>query len=251
MPLRHAIAFDAIAKPGQMPAGLCPVYVPDAPDFLGVYPFSADRLRLPGGASEMRLEVSLALFAELEYGAHGRVEAVVPRLAGPMLGATVGEAGMKWSVRRMWGAQSRAIPVQLEILDGFSPGGILDRLQVCAWVGREGVWYAAAAPVRAAQALVLFDRPVLDWLVFAMNDQADHGPFERLSTRLAQAGEPTHALVSWGGALMETPPVRAGDAVCVAAWDDARMNAIEVAQWLAEGTPETPEALCAMRVEVA
>lgn len=252
MPFRHAIAFDIIAKPGQPLAGLGPLYVPGAADFLGSYPFCADQWRLPDNAPELRLEAALALFAELEYGAGGQVEAVNVRMAGPMLGGTVGEAGMKWSVRRIWGGHSRALPERLLILDGFAPGGVLDRVRLCAWVAPAGGdhWQAVAAPVRVAQAQKLFDQPTLDWLVFTLNSQADGGAFERLSTRLAQAGEPAHALIALGG-LLEIPALRTGDRVGLAAWDENLLSAIEVAQWLASGTEEIPEGLSATRVNVA
>ena len=72
MPFRHAIILQVIGKPGAMPLGLCPLFVPESRDFLGVYPL-AENLRLPAGATELRAEAQVAVFAELEYDAAGHI----------------------------------------------------------------------------------------------------------------------------------------------------------------------------------
>lgn len=246
MPYRHALALELIRKPGACATGLCALHVPEAEDFLGVYPFSAGEWRLPPGAAGLRFDLSLALFGELEYGPGGVLEQFVPRGALPMLGASTGEAGMKWGVRRSWGPASRPAADQMVVLDDFLPGGILDRLRVCAWVSRGGEWLAAPAPVRAASAYGLFDAPTLDSLVFMVNHQADHGPFEAVAGRVAQAMEPMHGLVSLGALPMEWPELRSGDTVWAAAWD----GEIDMPDLLMSGAWRESERMGVMKVDV-
>ena len=206
MSYRHAIILQTIAKRGQAPLGLCPLFVPESRDFLGVYPL-AESLRLPGGASELQAEAQLAVFAELEYDAHGQVEAVVPRMAGAFIGASVGEAGMKWSVRKQWGAGSCVVADEMTLLKDWS--SLADLRLTC-----ESIAGKAQASVIEAYPWLIENGQA--WLAFAMNNQTDGGAFERISTRLAQADRPAHALIALG--VFEPPMgVRAGEWVKVEA----------------------------------
>lgn len=246
MPYRHALALELIRKPGAAATGLCALHVPEGGDFLGVYPFSMEEWRLPPGADALDFDLSLALFGELEYGPGGVVERFLPRGALPLLGASVGEAGMKWSARRSWGPASRPLAGQMVLIDDFLPGGILDRLRVGAWVSRDGELVGGCEPVRAADAYGLFDAPTLDSLVFMVNHQAEHGAFERMSTRVAEAGEPMHALVSLGALPMAWPKVRPGDTVWAAAWD----GELDAPELLRSGAWRESERMSVMRVQV-
>lgn len=188
MPYRHAIILQTVAIPGQMPLGLCPLFVPESQDFLGAYPL-AENLRPPAGADTLLAEAQLALFAELEYDGVGRVEAVVPRMAGAFVGAVTGAAGMKWSARRQWGAGSCALAAGMTLLPG--------------WPALAGLSLSCETPAGKARTSAAKAYPWLAgrgeaWLAFAMNDQADGGAFERISTRLAQADRPAHALIALG-----------------------------------------------------
>ncbi len=203
---RHAILLQTISKPGQMPLGLCPLFAPESRDFLGAYPLAPD-LRLPAGADEIQAEANLAVLCELEYDAAGRVEAVVARMAGAFVGAVTGATGMSWSVRRQWGAGSCAVASDMVLLPDWS--ALADLALSCETsAGKAQASVAEAYPwlIERGQA----------WLVFAMNDQADGGAFERISTRLGQADRPAHALIALGAFA---PPValKAGDEVTVTA----------------------------------
>lgn len=247
MPYRHALALELIRKPGASATGLCALHVPQAEDFLGVHPFSAGEWRLPAGVFSLRFDLSLGLFGELEYGPGGVLEQFVPRGALPMLGASAGEDGMKWGVRRSWGAASRPAADQMVLLDDFLPGAILDRLRVGAWVSREGEWLAAPAPARAASVYRLFDAPTLESLVFMVNHQADHGPFESVAPRVAQAQEPMHGLVSLGALPLEWPEIRSGDTVWAAAWD----GEADMLDLLDSGAWRESERMSVMKVSVS
>jgi len=215
MPFRHAIILNTIAKPGQLPSGLCPLYVPGAADFLGVYPVSSSRLRLPSGTDSLVFSLEMAIFCELEYGPAGEVEAVVPRMAGAFLGGAVGEAGMKWSIRRHWGSFCAAVSAEFEVLDRFAPGGVADAWNWKVEVVRDGACVSAqeCAPARDYP---LFHERFLEWAKFTLNHQSDHGAFERVGLRLAQAELPMHALITLG-ALPVAVELCRGDEVRVGA----------------------------------
>ena len=210
MPFRHAIILQTIAKPGQLPSGLCPLYVPGAADYLGVYPMASEVLRLPGEVESLSCAVELALFCELEYGAAGEVDAVAPRMAGAFLGGAIGEAGMKWSVRRQWGAGSCAVGA-LEVVDCFSPGAVVDGWNWNVEVVRAGV-PVFKGEIAPAKAYPLFYEKFLEWAKFTLNHQSDHGAFERVGGRLVQAELPMHALITLG-ALPGEMVLRRGDEV--------------------------------------
>ncbi len=207
MPYRHALILQVITKPGQAPFGVCPLFVPGSEDFLGVYPLTGDSLRLPADADALQAEAQLAVFAELEYDGAGRVEAVIPRMAGAFAGGTVGEAGMKWSVRKHWGVGSCA----------FTPAPML----LAGWPMLAGLPLTVETPAGKAQTTASQAYPWLAqsgeaWLVFAMNSQADGGSFERISTRLAQADRPAHALIALG-AFAPSAALRVGETMAVTA----------------------------------
>jgi len=222
--------FAQLVRAGNGPKGMFPFHLA-VPGALGIDPVSSDTLVLPAGA-QIQGEPESALLCDLEYLPDGGIR-VVPKAFGAFDDASIRREGArKISEKKNWGPGSKgASPHWIPLADGLIPGCAMDRFRIASFLRVGGLWeaYGVDSPVLG---YTLYGPDLVDWIGDRLAHQIDEGPLENLRGLLAQAGDPTRAVVTIGATryteLGETGWIQHGDAFAVCVYDPALIAAADL-----------------------
>jgi len=211
------------------PKALFPFYVPSHPGQLGVFPLSGDAIFLPeaavSGDEKVQIEPEVALWCELEYAGE-QVVAINPKAFGAYNDCSIRRPNArKISEKKNWGEESKGLAANLLLLSHFGEGCELDDYRIACYLERGGELHPYGVD-SAAVDYSYFHQQLLDWAIDKFNHQQDEGPAEHIQGLLAQAGRPSHALISIGATRYtpfgETHFLQPGDTACVVVYPASR-----------------------------
>lgn len=217
------------------PKALFPFYVPSHPGQLGVYPLSGDAIFLPeaavNGDEKVQIEPEVALWCELEYEG-ARVVAIRPRAFGAYNDCSIRRPNAKKiSEKKNWGEESKGLAAHLLPLSHFAAGCELDDYRIACYLERGGELHPYGID-SAAVDYSYFHGQLLEWAIDKFNHQQDEGPAEHIQGLLAQAGRPSHALISIGATRYtpfgETHFLQPGDTACVLVYPGSRHSESDI-----------------------
>lgn len=224
-----------VVRDTSAPKALFPFYVPGHPGQLGVFPLSSDAIFLPEAAitgdEKVQIEPEVALWCELEY-AGTEVVAIHPRAFGAYNDCSIRRPNAKKiSEKKNWGAESKGLATRLLPLSGFSAGCELDDYRIACYLERGDELHAYGVD-SAAVDYSYFHGQLLEWAIDKFNHQQDEGPAEHIQGLLAQAGHPSHALISIGATRYtpfgETHFLQPGDSACVLVYPGSRYGEADI-----------------------
>lgn len=213
------------------PKALFPFYVPSHPGQLGVFPLSGDAIFLPeaavSGDEKVQIEPEVALWCELAY-AGDQVVAIHPRGFAAYNDCSIRRPNAKKiSEKKNWGPESKGLAANLLPLSHFAKGCELDDYRIACYLERGGELHPYGVD-SAALGYSYFHGQLLDWAIDKFNHQQDEGPAEHIQGLLAQAGRPSHALISIGATRYtpfgETHFLQPGDTACVLVYPGSRYS---------------------------
>jgi hypothetical protein len=216
------------------PKGIFPFYVPGpvgGTHFLHDMPMSSDRIRLSDLSENHQIEPEVALLCELSYQDNCVVD-IIPRFAMAHNDCSIRRPGApKISHKKNWGPESKGTSTQRIAIDSFREGGVLDRYRLACFLAREGMVYPYGVDSSLTGYSYFYGR-LIDWLILQVNTQIDEGPLEDISSWLAVAEYPEHALISIGATRYtdygETHFLEPGDDVLVAVYDGEMYDNAEI-----------------------
>lgn len=224
-----------VVRDTTAPKALFPFYVPGHPGQLGVFPLSEKAILLPeaavSGDEKVQIEPEVALWCELEY-AGTQVVAIHPRAFGAYNDCSIRRPNAKKiSEKKNWGEESKGLAANLLPLTGFTAGCELDDYRIACYLERNGELHVYGVD-SAAIDYSYFHQQLLDWAIDKFNHQQDEGPAEHIQGLLAQAGHPSHALISIGAtrytSFGETHFLKPGDTSCVLVYPASRYSESDI-----------------------
>lgn len=245
---------DLVITDARAPKGVFPFYVPGAGEhFLGVFPVSAERIRLGSDDEKHQIEPEVSLLCDLVYE-QDRVARVEPREAMAHNDCSIRREGAKKiSEKKNWGAETKGTASQSIPIDRFEAGGILDGYRIASYLLRGEALHEYGVDSSVSSYSYMYEQ-LLGWLVEKLNDQIDEGPLENISAWLARSGRPSQALISIGATRYtpfgETTFLERGDRVIVAVYDASRFDTAAIER-IALGTDPLPtDGISLLRQEV-
>lgn len=182
----------------RAPKGMFPIYIPNHPSFLAVYPLSHDTIQADfSGASKVQVEPEICVLFSVEYTENQQVCGLTARAFAAFNDCSNRVNAAKISQKKNWGANSTGVSNQWIVIDQFAAGGVLDSYHLCSFLKRDGqvFEYGIDSP---ALGYNYFYHQLTDWMIDTFNRQTDFGPLENLTTLFAQADYPTQIIVTLG-----------------------------------------------------
>ncbi len=205
------------------PKGIFPFYLPGSETFLGIYPYSDERLNLPPYEANAQVEPEIAVLFDIVYDDKHQVVDLHAKAFTVFNDCTIRKEGAKKiSEKKSWGSASKGIARRWVRIDRFAPGGVMDRYRLCSFLKRDGVVhsYGVDAPLVGYS---YFHERLKRWLIGKINTQKDFGPLEDIAAHLKSCDYPSSALISIGAtaytAYGESHYLQSGDEVYVVAYD--------------------------------
>jgi hypothetical protein len=233
------------------PKGLFPIYVPNDPGFLGVFPLSNDRINRPKtqAPAHLQAEPEMCVLFTVQYdrstthSAPFRVVNLHPLAFGAFNDCSIRQPNaQKISQKKNWGVHSKGIARQFIPLQNFTAGGELDGFRITAFLKRDGVVYPYGQD-SSVQSYSYFYQTLITWMVNQLNQQTDFGPLEDLPQLLAQTDYPPTLLISLGAtqytAFGEQHFLQVGDQLSVALYDTTHHTQQDILAYISEPTGET------------
>lgn len=214
----EASDFVGVQAAPTAPKGIFPFYVPGAEGFLGTFPLSSTRVRLPAEAAQVQIEPEVALVCALQW-ADDRVTRVSPVALAAYDDCSIRRPASKISVKKNWGPDSKGLSAQQVPVRDLAD---FDRWRLASFLVRQGTVHPYGVDSAVGSYSFYHDR-LLDWLVDRMNHQRDQGPLEDVHALLVAAGRPRRAVVSIGATRYtpfgETTFLAPGDEAVVVVYD--------------------------------
>lgn len=182
----------------RAPKGMFPIYIPNHPSFLGVYPLSHDTIQADFSvASKVQVEPEISVLFSVDYNAQHQIKALNARAFAAFNDCSNRVNAAKISQKKNWGANSTGVSNQWIEIDQFAAGGVLDNYHLCSFLKRDDqvFEYGIDSP---ALGYNYFYRQLIDWMIDTFNNQTDFGPLENLAALLVQAGYPNQIIVTLG-----------------------------------------------------
>lgn len=221
---------DVITEDEAAPKGMFPFYLPqppnldnglvlDAKKILSNYPLSTSHIKLPDEELNVQAEPEVGLICHLEYSA-GRLTKITPTYFGAFNDCSIRVANAdKISDKKNWGESSKGFSNTLIKIDKFEEGGIMDTYSIASFLRRDGELHAYGEDVEISGYSYFYEE-LLDWMVYQINTQEDHGPLEPLNRHIAACANPKEAIISIGATRYtefgEMTFLKKGDEVIVA-----------------------------------
>ena len=220
---------NVVTKEENAPKGIFPFYLPNAKNFLGLYPIGTEKLELPNYECNAQVEPEVAIFFDIIYNEKMEVIDLVAKKFTAFNDCTIRKEGAKKiSEKKSWSANSKGVAKEWITIDKFEEGGIMDNFHLCSFVKRDGVMhpYGVDAPLLGYS---YFYTKLKDWLIEKMNEQKDFGPLEDIAMHLKACNYPKEALISIGATAYaefgENNYLQSGDEVFVLVYDARKGNA--------------------------
>lgn len=203
---------DADSTHATKPTALFTYYLPKQPyrvseakvsyTRLENFPVTYATLQFPKlmGAEKVQVEPELGLYADIVYSEdRKRVERLVPRRVAAFNDCSIRvlEGANKLSMKKNWGFASKGISLHSFEIDSFEKGSFVDSLVIVSYLKRAGVIekYSVDAPCRN---YLMFNQPLLDWIVDSMNNQNDTDKWETIFPSLVQHAYPNSTWIACG-----------------------------------------------------
>ena len=215
---------DVITDDPNGPKGMFPFYIPNRPDFLGIYPLSCDMIILPTNPCNVQIEPEVALICDLTYDILGNVTQIIPKFFGAYNDCSLRiEGASKISHKKNWGECSKGLSDTLIPIDNFVRGGVMDSYRIASFLRRDGMLMRYGEDVELTGYSYFYDK-LIEWMSNQMNTQKDMGPLEPISDYLKEANFPKQAIISIGATRYthfgETNFLQEGDEITVVVYDN-------------------------------
>lgn len=230
----------ADSKSATKPAALFMYYLPPTP--FTVSDSLADRRRLEHfpvtyacidypqlpGAMKIQVEPELGLYADIVYSLDRKsVQYIVPRRVAAFNDCSIRvlEGATKLSQKKNWGFGSKGISLRSFEIDSFAPRSFVDNLVIVSYLKRSDhiEQYSTDAPCRN---YLMFNEPLLDWIVTSINEQQDADKWEPIFPLLEQSDYPTSTWIACGaGEYTEWGSknyIELGDEVVIMLYDERK-----------------------------
>lgn len=189
---------SVVTECASAPKGLFPIYIPNQPSYLGVFPLSSTEIKADFSAPiKLQVEPELALLFDVDYSESHQINRLLPRAFAAFNDCSNRIPAAKISLKKNWGSASTGLSDHWIELDQFSKGGVLDGFQIACYLkrGDQIEAYGIDSPVSGYS---YCHQTLVDWLVRQFNSQQDVGPLEPLMPMFATAGYPEQVIVSLG-----------------------------------------------------
>jgi hypothetical protein len=187
---------DVVVEEENAPKGIFPTYVPRDDSFLGMYPFSSDKIAYIEGKN-LQVEPEVGLLCDVVYK-DGKIHMLTPTdfMAYNDCSIRV-EGAKKISHKKNWGADSKGVSENLIPIDRFKEGGVMDGYSLSSFIKRDGklIQYGENSELLGYS---YFYEKLQTWMIEKLNNQKDSGPLEDLEALLLRASSPSKLLISIG-----------------------------------------------------
>lgn len=223
------------------PAAVFAFYVPRPEPYLGMpaevlrraerlnkFPLASALIEFPHelASPDVQVEPELGLYADVVYGLDGTtVERLIPRRVAAFNDCSIRSmaGSCKLSEKKNWGLKSKGISVKNFKITSFEKGSFVDQLVLCSFVkrGNEIFGYSVPAPSRN---YLMFNQPLLDWVVDRMNVQSTEGKWENVAELLRISDYPNSVWIALGAGeyteWAQTNYIQPGDECVVCVYDE-------------------------------
>ncbi len=199
------------------PKGIFPTYIPKSNTFLGVFPFSSDKIMAPQD-KDIQMEPEVGLLCDVGYH-DGQVSRLTPTHFMAYNDCSIRvEGAKKISHKKNWGTNSKGVSEALIMIDTFARGGVMDGYSLTSFIKRDGqlIQYGENSELLGYS---YFYEKLEKWIIEKLNHQKEQGPLEDLHASLLEADKPQKLLISIGAtrytAFGESHYLQAGDILYV------------------------------------
>lgn len=215
---------DVVVDEEDAPKGIFPTFVPKNDTFLGVYPFSSNKIQSLSDKN-IQMEPEVAMMCEIVYE-NDKISALNPTHFMAYNDCSIRvEGAKKISHKKNWGENSKGVSEQMLKMDSFSLGSVMDDYSLTSFIKRDGevIQYGENSDLLGYS---YFYGKLLDWIVDKLNNQKDNGPLEDLNSLIIEAKKPEKLLISIGATRYtefgETNYLKKGDMLYVVVYNHKR-----------------------------
>ena len=218
--------FASISSESDKPKGIFPFYIPNSASILSVYPYSDNIQKIPQN-EQPQLEPEIVLLCDISYS-EGKVVDIKPAYFTVFNDCTLRKEGArKISEKKNWGYASKGISDSWVAVDSFDEAGTLNDYRLASFVERAGILSPYGINTQVNQ-YSLFNQPLIDWIIDAMNNQEDKGPLEDIYGILKAHNYPEQCIIAIGATAYEQfgeeNYLLPGDELTIVAYKSEREN---------------------------
>ena len=178
------------------PKGIFPTFIPGSGSFLGIYPFSSDKIESISDKN-IQMEPEVALLCEIDYKGD-TISKLTPTHFMAYNDCSIRvEGAKKISHKKNWGENCKGVSSDELKIGSFSLGCVMDDYSLTSFIKRDGkvIQYGENSDLLDYS---YFYEKLLDWIVNKLNTQHEHGPLEDLKELIKEAKKPEKLLISIG-----------------------------------------------------
>ncbi len=223
---------DVVVDEEDAPKGIFPTFIPKDDTFLGIYPFSKDKIQYLS-EKNIQVEPEIALLCEVSYE-NDKIKTLNPTHFMAYNDCSIRvEGAKKISHKKNWGENSKGVSTQTLEIDSFSLGSVMDDYSLTSFIKRDKkvIQYGENSELLGYS---YFYGKLLNWIVDKLNSQKDSGPLEDLNTLIQKAKKPKNLLISIGATRYtqfgETNYLKKGDVIYVVVYNHKRYDHDRVIQ---------------------
>jgi hypothetical protein len=215
---------DVVVEEDDAPKGIFPTYIPNSNTFLGLYPFSEDKIQFIEGKN-IQMEPEVGLLCDVSYAGNKILELKPTHFMAYNDCSIRVEGAKKISHKKNWGENSKGVSAKELEIDHFSLGSVMDDYSLTSFIKRDGevIQYGEDSELLGYS---YFYGKLNDWMVDKLNTQKDHGPLEDLNELILKAKKPEKLLISIGATRYtkfgETHFLQKGDVIYVVVYNHNR-----------------------------
>jgi len=210
------------------PKGMFPFYIPNSDSFVGTYPLSSTTIIHPRTKDgNLHMEPEVALICEVVYKDDTIVD-IIPNFFTAYNDCSIRkENAKKISEKKNWGEETKGISPQIQQIDKFEKGGVMDSFHIASFLKRDGELYPYGedSPVLTYN---YFYTQLKAWMIDKMNNQQAEGPLENLKALILEANKPEGVVISIGATSYtpfgESTFLEIGDEIFVYVYDSLRYS---------------------------
>ncbi len=187
---------DVVVDEDDAPKGIFPTYIPNSDTFLGVYPFSENKIQSIEGKN-IQMEPEVGLICEVSYSGD-KISELKPTHFMAYNDCSIRvEGAKKISNKKNWGENSKGVSAKKIEIDYFSLGGVMDDYSLVSYIKRDGkvIQYGEDSELLGYS---YFYGKLNDWMIDKLNNQTDNGPLEDLNKLILESNKPEKLLISIG-----------------------------------------------------
>ncbi len=216
--------IDVEVDEESAPKGIFPTYIPWSETFLGIYPFSEDKISLMD-KDNIQMEPEVALICEIDYNKN-KIANITPTHFMAYNDCSIRAKGAKKiSYKKNWGLNSKGVSGSRLKIGNFSLGCVTDDYSLTSFIKRDNrvIQYGENS---ALLDYSYFYEKLISWIVDKLNNQHDHGPLEDLNTLILEARKPEKMIISIGASRYtefgESNYLKSGDIIYVIVYNHKR-----------------------------